>query len=419
MTGTEEALPLPPAAVRAPPIIRRAAPLPLPPPAPPLPAPATQRGALEMLELRVGGEIHTEWTGATVTRGIDRLASAFVLHAGLLPGATPFERFPPFAPVEVRLGGELVMTGWIEAPGAEISGASEETSISGRSKTCDLVDCTPELRGTEFRGSTLDAIARAVCEPFGIEVVVAADMGPVIDLTAMDKTKTGFAFLNDLARMRGVLLTDDEQGRLVLSRTGSEAQAGVLEMPGTLSRLGVRQDVSKRFSRYVVLSQVGSASSAMPSPDPEAMAAEPPGGGVQPAVNAVALDARVPRYRPHILQAEEAATAAEAQTRADWQRSHAVGRSLTVTLTVPGTWRDEAGALFRTNRRQQVRAERYGLDDELLIVSVAYGLDRNGRHTTRTLGPPEGYTPEPVRRTGGKGGAARLDSPDPAAVRAG
>jgi prophage tail gpP-like protein len=128
----------------------------------------------------------------------------------------------------------------------------------------------------------------------------------------------------------------------------------------------------------------------------------------------------VPRYRPFILQAEEAGTAAEAQARADWQRSHAAGRSLVVKATIPGTWRDEDGALYRANRLQRVVAARYGLDEDLLITSVEYALDRAGRRTDLTLGPAEGYTPEPVKREGGKGGEGNpFANVDPANLNGG
>jgi prophage tail gpP-like protein len=389
----------------------------LPPlmPAQPLPAPATTRGAPEGLTLHVGGEIHDEWTGASVTRGLAQLASVFHLSAGTIPGESPLKRFPAFASVELRLGGELVLTGWTERPAVEMEGAAEHVTVTGRSKTCDLVDCMPELRGTEFRASKLDAIARAICAPFGLDVVVAADLGAALPLTAMDRTQTAFDFLNHLARMRGVLLTDDELGRLVLARTGTERQAGTLELGRNIHRFSLENDVTKRFSRYVVLSQTGGAS-VYSNVDPEA---EPPGGGAQPNINAVALDSRVPRYRPFILQAEEAGTAAEAQARADWQRSHAAGRSLTVKATIPGTWRDADGALFRSNRLQRVVAERYGLDEELLIVGVTYGLDRAGRRTDLTLSVPEGYTPQPVKPEGGKGGASVFSNVDPANLNGG
>jgi hypothetical protein len=100
--------------------------------------------------------------------------------------------------------------------------------IAGRSRTADLIDCQSEVEGGEFRNSDLAAIARAVAQPFGVQVVAEADVGAPFDLVAMEKTETVFAFLERLARLRGVLLTDDPQGRLVIARADSGAAAGRL-----------------------------------------------------------------------------------------------------------------------------------------------------------------------------------------------
>jgi hypothetical protein len=44
--------------------------------------------------------------------------------------------------------------------------------ITGCSKTEDIVDCTPDIRGGQFAGYKLDAIARAIASLFKIDVVV-------------------------------------------------------------------------------------------------------------------------------------------------------------------------------------------------------------------------------------------------------
>ena len=88
-------------------------------------------------------------------------------------------------------------------------------------------------RGRQFAGYKLDAIARAIASLFKIDVVVQTDVGEPFPDATIERHETGFAFLDRLCRLRSVLATDDEQGRLVLTRAGNErAHDALLQGPG-------------------------------------------------------------------------------------------------------------------------------------------------------------------------------------------
>jgi prophage tail gpP-like protein len=68
---------------------------------------------------------------------------------------------------------------------------------------------------------------------FKIDVVVRTDVGEPFPDATIERHETGFAFLERLCRLRPVLATDDEQGRLVLTRAGSDrAHDALLQGPG-------------------------------------------------------------------------------------------------------------------------------------------------------------------------------------------
>lgn len=349
----------------------------------------------DQVGLRIGDREYLGWMNVRITRSLEQLAATFDVEI--------HERWPtldrpwqirPFDPCEVYIGEDLLIAGHVDVYSAGFGANEHAVRITGRSKTADLVDCMSELPGTEFRNADLGAIARAICAPFGIEVVAEADLGAPFNIAAFEKTETAFSFLERLARLRGVLLTDDPRGRLLITRTGQAPAAGQLVQGENVLTGKCELNVSKRFSRYVVLSQLGSLATISPTGNtlPEQLQ---PGGEDQPDVQGVAVDPQVPRYRPHVSMAESSSTAPEASQRARWQAAHAAGRSVRGQMTVVG-WREDDGALWAVNRMVPCRVPFLQLDRDLLIAGVTFQLDAQGRRTELELGPPEGFTPEPL-----------------------
>jgi len=119
--------------------------------------------------LTIAGQVYQRWTGTRVTRGLLRACGGFEVE-------TPGEIDPPilpFAPCVLADDGEPVITGYVDEARIEIAARGTKTRITGRSKTADLVDCMPDLTTNQFSGYALDAIARAMAAPFGINVVVS------------------------------------------------------------------------------------------------------------------------------------------------------------------------------------------------------------------------------------------------------
>lgn len=354
------------------------------------------------VELRVRGRVFGGWTRFRVTRGLDRAAADFDLQvAERWPGRDAPWPIEPFDEVELALGGDPVLTGYVDVVGPAIGPAQREVRVAGRSRTADLVDCMPEgVGGTEFRGSTLPAIARALARPFGIEVVEEADGGPPFGVGAVDREDTAWEAIERLCRMRGLLACDDERGRLVLTRAGRRRAAGALEQGVNVEAAAAELNVSRRYSRYVVLAQRALAAAVAPDGDGDATDLDPSeraGAGEEVAVQATADDPGVPRHRPRVFRAEAEADVAEARQRAVWAAATARGRALRARLRVAG-WRQADGRLWRINELVHVRAPWLRLDREMLIVTVTHTLDHDGgRATELVVTPPEAMLPEPIR----------------------
>jgi prophage tail gpP-like protein len=369
--------------------------------------------------ITLDGKTYGGWTDLRVSRGLDRCATDFDLQVTeRWLGQAVALPIKPFSECVVSLGKDPVLTGYVDAYSPAFDGNSHSVKIRGRSRTADLIDCTPDIESGKFAGYTLEAIVRAVCALFEIEVVVETDgaKGVVADAT-LERCETAWTFLERLCRLAGVLACDDAQGRLVLTRAGAERANGRLLQGDNILRAHARINVAKRFSDYIVKGQhgVGGAKngaldlSSLAGPGPSVFAGKT--GTVQTDQHASAHDAGVPRYRPHVSLAESQLTQAQTVLRANWQRAYGYGRSIQIHLSLAG-WRQPNGSLWVLNQLVPVTSAYLGIDADMLVASVEYRLDAGtGRTTQLMLGPVEGYTPDPgevklKKHKHGKGGVA-------------
>ena len=360
----------------------------------------------DLPRLTIGRTAFAGWTALRVTRGIDRMAADFDIS---VTEGTAGMVIPPFSPCTLSIGKDLVLTGYVDVRDPSYDADMHLVHISGRSKTEDLIDCSPEITGGQFKGYSLDAIARAVCQPFGIGLVVQTEMGDGFDDATIERAETGYAFLERLCRLRGVLACDDAAGNLVLTRAGSQRAAGSLVEGQNIRRARAPINVSKRFSKYIVRTQHGITA------DVEDVVTD---------IEGIASDSGCPRYRPHACMGESQMTQAEAQARAMWQAVFATAKGLQVEISVAG-WRQSDGSLWQENQIILVVSPALGLNRDLLVVSVSFEVsEHRGKMTHLTLGPVEGYTPNPAqvrlhRNKCGKGGKTKTNWDDVHGIKSG
>lgn len=353
---------------------------------------------VEAPSILLDGRRYAGWSDLRITRGMERLAADFEMAAPVRwhgpEGATPITLF---APCQVLLGDDEVLTGYVDQLSGKLAKRDRMQRVGGRSRTADLVDCSAILEGGEFRDSTFAAICRAVTEPFGIEVNDAAGVGgQVISLEAMDQTETCFSFLERVARVANVVLTDDPRGRLVVARSSGARASGTLREGLNVLAAETRLDASRRYDRYIVNAQLPGAASWQGIYDINGNEALTPGARPRPNIRAVYTDPDVPRYRPLSIQAEGNVEEPGALARALWQSRRDIARGTELQVTVPG-WRQEDGRLWTINELIPVVLPSLGVEADLLISTVSFVLNVNdGAITALTLCPPDAFTPEPA-----------------------
>ena len=342
-----------------------------------------------MIQLEIDGVPFEGFTQVTVTKSLGAASGAFSATATAIPG----DPFPILIndPVRVLVDGEPVISGYIE----EVSPSHSETShlirISGRDGTADFIDSSVGDISEIVPPISLAQVARATLEGMGIKGVGVEDFAnpePFTknDLVSAEVGETGIQFLEKYARKRGVLLTSNGEGDLVITRAGLERfpVALISRVAGNPSENNVLSGSASfnhaaRFHSYQVVSQLNPAAEDMGA-DPFAVAGQA----------AEVVDGSIRTGRTTTIVAEEASDDAACSQRASWEANIKRANGTRATMVVAGF--KAGGQLWRPNVLVQVENEWLALGAEMLIKSVEYSFSDRGSLTTIEVVPPDAFT---------------------------
>lgn len=318
--------------------------------------------------------------------------------------------------VTIKIDGVVWLIGYIDDVMPDASVGQSGTVITGRDLTGDLVDCPPDPRGKhEYRDISLKELAEKLCAPFGINVRCDTDVSPNFDKCTVEAGETVLSILSKYAKQRGVLITTDRVGTLVITRSGQERAASDIRFPGNVTRLRGSFSARERFSDYFVKGQSEKnggrrsktaaldataapldAAPAQPAPatdDPQDVAE-----GAGTLVMGHARDPEVTRWRPFIAMARTKSTAFDAQRQAEWEMRTRRGKGDKEDYAWPDF--QAIGGFWKPNTIAGVSDAYSNIDRDMLIagIRVSYG-DRGPRTSLRMTGP-EAYDllPEKDRR---------------------
>ena len=199
-----------------------------------------------------------------------------------------------------------------------------------------------------------------------------------------------FEAIERMARQRGVLSVTNAAGELELRRPGSTRGGYSLVQGVNIESAGFTNDVSDRFSQYMLKGHAGGGDFLL--------------GTTSSQPSASAKDEGVTRYRPLLIVNEDVSSGASLSDRARWEATVRAGKGQAVRVTVSG-WRDPSGKLYEIDRLVRVKAPMIGVDAELLVSAVKFGLSDKGSRTELTLVRKEAFSlvALPPKKKGKKG----------------
>jgi prophage tail gpP-like protein len=226
-----------------------------------------------------------------------------------------------------------------------------------------------------------------LCAKFGIKAVIECDTGDSFPDITVEKTETAFSCLEKLARLRQVLITDNENGDLVITQAGKKGTSTDSLVEGdNIFSATAKLDCHERFQQYAVYSQTPLSFDGEDS---------------HSDIIGTATDPACPRYRRFAEQAEDPSDSGLAKKRALWRAKHNAAIGTEATITVRG-FRQQRGKLWDTNFLVSVTSPRLAVDRTLLISKVVWTISESGRFTHITVAPQEAFTPEPDAATAPK-----------------
>lgn len=332
--------------------------------------------------LKVNGREWGGWTSVRISAGVDRAARDFnVQITRRWPGQT--ESTPLIKngdAVQVLIGDDLVLTGWVEATPVRYDASSISMGIVGRSKTADFIDCTASP--AQHTGASLVDIASALAKPFGITVIDdGAPATAVIDAQPQHGEKTVDCLYRLLGQVQA-LAYDNEKGELVIGSAGSGQAVTALVLGENILSCDTERSIKDRFSEYLVTGQ-------RPGTDDDF------GEATIAAIKHSTTDAAITRYRPYTIQQSGPATGATCKARCEFEAAQRAAKTRETTYTVQG-WRQGNGELWRPNLNVIVYDPLCGFDNETLVIGeVTFSKDDKGTLTELRVAPADAYLPEP------------------------
>jgi prophage tail gpP-like protein len=334
------------------------------------------------VSLIVEGRRHTGWTSVRVTRTIEALAGSFSLTSAMRSDVP----IRPESRCQVAIDDETVIDGHVERCSRRLDARTREATYDGYDLAQALVANSVYLDQWSWRDITLDAFARIVAKPHGVNIVVARGLSlPRTKKVVVNPGESAYDALMREATSVGVLLVSDGLGNLVITQGGSSRTDAIVEGENLLSG-SVDEDAGERYRRYVVLA-------GRPGSDDDV--------GDARRVRAEAVDVDVSRAsRVTVLRPSRPMATDAARRFADWRARLHKARSLSVTISVH-RWQTYKGTLWPVNAITRVKSPTLGLDRDLLISEATHELGDGGELTTLRLVPPDAFSPSPSARIQG------------------
>jgi prophage tail gpP-like protein len=197
------------------------------------------------------------WKSVEITADLERQFRTFKLDiTWQWPGQTVAKPIKPGDPCEVRIGQDLLLTGYVFKAPIRYDGRQISLSIEGSSKTQDLVDCAASNKPNQWQEQPLLSIVQALAMEYSLMVVNEIPETARLSKHTIVPGETVFQSIDRLLSLLRVFSTDDEQGRLVLAKPGSGGRASdVLELGKNILSASAPMDQSQVFSEYRVIGQ--------------------------------------------------------------------------------------------------------------------------------------------------------------------
>lgn len=313
----------------------------------------------------INGRVFIGWTSVEVTQDIAALCSTF--RVGIAPSRGVEDDFYQGAPVELGIGKQPILTGYIDKTSEEVTSSSHSLVVEGRDKAGDLVDCDVYELPTEYKGISYGDICAKICDQFGLGLKTTAELDAVPEIYKFEPSATAADTLSKIGRRVGVYFRSTPDGSIrAVSENQLVENATLLEEGVNIGSIKRTLNQSRLFSRYIVICQAFGKGAW--------------GKGKKFNIVRTAVDEEVKRYRPKVFASAGAENSKEAEDFAAWQRCQGRSSGYRVSISKVG-WMDSDGKPWVPGELVRVRSPKLRLDRKLLIGRVLLKFNINSGTT--------------------------------------
>lgn len=273
-------------------------------------------------------------------------------------------------PCVLKIGKEIVFTGFIEFYKSETNSKEIILESAGRSKTCDIIDCTVQPPYS-LKNLTAKEIISKLISPFSLTLNYLVAENPKFSNWDLNPGDSVWSSIERLSRIMGFLVTCNNLGEVVVKKVG-EKSADIILTEESIEKVFINSNSESLFSDYVAMGQ----------------------SEENFQVTGSAKDKTIGRYRPHYFHCEVPVDPGQAEKRAQWQAIVNNQRAVDFTIVVD-EWRQTAGGrLWVENEKVKIIYPFHGIDDEFLISGVKLlQSKRHGRKTFLELERSDAFNP--------------------------
>lgn len=355
------------------------------------------------VSLKVNGVKYKFWTSVSITSELNTIAPAFSVNA-FSKSSLMIDGLKSGRPVTVKIGEDTVLTGYIEQTPVSYSATSANVGIAGRSKTCDLIDCTvmvddpnvfyekpdtsnsnyvscPQNAATEYKNVALETIIAQLIMPYGIKLVNETKPLTKKRNFSAKHEDTVLKALQNLTSTENLLFYGNEKGDLVVTEKGKLTADDALVLGQNILTGDASFDASKIYKYYRAVGQDKGVTGKT--------------GHAASCHNYTAVDDNVSRTRLLTKKVQGAADTAKCKVTAEGDRDYNHDQYFKITYKVQG-WRQSTGKLWKINSLVDIKDDFLGIDTQrsqkFLITRVVFNLTENeGMTTTLDVIPPNGW----------------------------
>lgn len=322
---------------------------------------------MDKVSLKVNGKEYSGWLSVSISSSLQSLARTFSVSTAIDRKNNAVREIEIGDTVEVFIEEDKVLTGYVTQRSVSLSPRSLSVSISGASKTIDIEQCTlPDGTATSYKSQAHATNLKSVCSPYGIEVVDEVKNTTKCDFELKPTEKIGDAIVEYLKK-HGLLVGDDEEGRLVIRDVGSGGSVENILGSGSGVSCSRKQNADKVFSEYIMVGQSTNALSELSTSANQSKAVE--------------KNASVTRPRSQAVQVSGNVSTTSLRKRVAMQRDVSIGASDSVSYTMTG-WRQKNGSLWKINQLVKIQDDFLGLDVEWLVTAVNFEISNGGTLVT-------------------------------------